>query len=196
MDALRQSERVFSFGSAWADDEGEEEGEEEEEWEEWEEGGDSMPLSVFAMQGLIRSGQMPRHDAAAAAARRAAAGRLVRAENEGEGYVERGQGQGQEEAGAAETEQQEAAEGGQQEEREQRRAPRQCHHCGMTRREAAAAGRKLRLCTACLSVRFCSEPCQRQGWEQHRAECRRIAAERRRAAEAAQGAAEEAADAS
>ena len=56
------------------------------------------------------------------------------------------------------------------------RPPRVCAAPGC----GATSG--LRLCAGCTTVRYCSEACSRAHWREHRAECRRLRAERAAAA--------------
>lgn len=46
---------------------------------------------------------------------------------------------------------------------------KQCDHCG----KAGGAELKLRVCSACKEVRYCSTSCQKAAWPQHKAACKR-----------------------
>ena len=58
-------------------------------------------------------------------------------------------------------------------------APRVCANPG------CGATDGLRRCGGCSAVRYCGEACSHAHWRAHKAECRRVAAERQAAAEAA-----------
>lgn len=52
--------------------------------------------------------------------------------------------------------------------------PKRCAGCGAA---SGPAGQKLRRCSGCRAVHFCSEQCQRVAWPEHRAACRAAAAQ-------------------
>ncbi|PNH09644.1 hypothetical protein TSOC_003726 [Tetrabaena socialis] len=49
-------------------------------------------------------------------------------------------------------------------------AAKECAHCGV--RAGERAGLKLRKCTGCLAVRYCSGECQAAAWPAHKRECK------------------------
>jgi hypothetical protein len=58
---------------------------------------------------------------------------------------------------------------------------RHCAHCQATASAVDAAGGKLQLCSGCRASWYCSRDCQRSDWRAHKAVCRRVQEEARRA---------------
>ena len=52
-------------------------------------------------------------------------------------------------------------------------------NCTLSDKNTAPSGIKLKQCTACYSVRYCSVGCQRSHWREHKKECKKIASSRR-----------------
>ncbi|KAL4437307.1 hypothetical protein ABPG75_004446 [Micractinium tetrahymenae] len=134
-------------------------GGEEEEEEDEEEENMGVPLGRSLMLGMNRVGELPAYGSAQLAAQRAEVSRLFRRSSQPAG-------QGEQQAEAPASEQQ--APGTQ--------ARHSCSQCGMTASQAAAVGAKLRRCSRCRQVRYCSKACQRAAWLAHRKVCQQAAA--------------------
>ncbi len=63
-------------------------------------------------------------------------------------------------------------------------AEKQCAHCQAAASTVEAEGGKLQMCSGCRSSWYCSCYCQRSHWRAHKAECRRVQGEARRASAA------------
>lgn len=173
VEELRRSDRAIE-----GVDEVEEQGEEEED----EEG---VPLGMFMFLSKARMGEVPPYSPAVAAARRTQEGRLAELLPDEEGGDE--EEDEEEEEVEEEEEQYEGEERDEEEPAAEAQPPApprrhaECDECGLTRREAAEAGRKLSRCAGCMAVHYCSTRCQRKSWLSHKQDCQRLAAARREA---------------
>lgn len=56
-----------------------------------------------------------------------------------------------------------------------RGARKSCIACGVPSNEQSKDGKRLRNCSACLNVWYCSKECQKKHWPQHKKLCKKIA---------------------